>query len=213
MNVFFLGKPTCGKGTQSKLVAEKYGLDIISTGNLFRELALQDNVIGNKIKSDLDNGQIMPSSFPIYLILNQLFLKNITDGFVFEGSPRKELEARVWCETFMWFNNEMPLFIYLDIPDEEVVKRALGRMICVDCKTNVSKHFTPDIEVCPKCGGKLVRRDDDNEEVVKKRIQVYYEDAKPAIDYLKQQGRLIEVSGIGSVEEIFTNISKEIDNY
>jgi adenylate kinase len=105
------------------------------------------------------------------------------------------------------------LFVYLDIPDEEVVKRALGRMICVDCKTNASLHFTPDISSCPKCGGKLVKRNDDNEETVKKRIQEYYIDAKPTIDYLREKGVLIEVSGVGEVDEIFENIVKKIENY
>jgi adenylate kinase len=94
MNIFFLGKPTCGKGTQSKLLAEKYGLEVISTGNLLRELSLQDNMLGKKIKNDLENGKIMPSAIPIYLILKEVFLKNMTDGFVFEGSPRKEIEAQ-----------------------------------------------------------------------------------------------------------------------
>lgn len=107
----------------------------------------------------------------------------------------------------------MPIFIYLDIPDDEVVKRALGRRVCSECGMNVSLHFTPDVKVCPKCSGELVKRNDDDEETVLKRIEEYYIDAKPAIDYLKEKGLLIEVSGIGGVDEIFENIVKKIENH
>ena len=100
MNVFFLGKPTCGKGTQSKMLADKFNMDIISTGNLFRELSLKDDVLGVKIKEALGDGKILPSALPIYLIINELISRNKSDGFVFEGSPRKKAEAEEWVETF-----------------------------------------------------------------------------------------------------------------
>ena len=105
------------------------------------------------------------------------------------------------------------MFVYLDIPDSEVVKRALGRMVCSKCSTNVSVYLNPNIKVCPECGGELIKRSDDTEEIVLKRIEEYYGDAKPAIDYLKENNLLIEVSGVGQIEEIFKNIIKQIENH
>ena len=100
MNIFFLGKPTCGKGTQAKLVAEKYGMEMISTGSLFRKMSSKEDLLGIKIKEALSNGEILPSSFPIYLVINSLIQKNKYDSLVFEGSPRKKSEALIWVETF-----------------------------------------------------------------------------------------------------------------
>ena len=208
----FIGKGNCGKGTQAKILADKYNLQIISTGSMLREWILKDpnNFWSQKLKQDVDNGILVPSAIVFYLWFSKLLLLDYRQGVVFEGSPRMLIEGQAMAEVFKWMANNQFFVFNLNIPDEESYTRSMNRRYCPVCHKTYSLAFNPGITHCQADNTELIIRNDDNPEVIKHRIQEFNELVIPTIEFLKSQGVLYEVNGVGPVEEIAKNIDKII---
>lgn len=208
----FMGKGNCGKGTQAKLLAQKYNLQMISTGSMLREWVLNDpdHFLTQKINHDIDSGNLIPSAIVFYLWFSKLITLNPDQGIVFEGSPRMLIEGQAMEEVFKWMENNQLFIFNLDIPDSESAYRSSIRRYCPKCHKTYSLDFDPGITHCKDDNTELVIRDDDKPEVVQTRLEEYNKLVVPTINFLRSRGVLHDINGVGSVEEIFANIDKVI---
>lgn len=211
-----LGKAGSGKGTQVDLIKEKLGLEYVGSGELLRGRKVIADFTGKKIASVVDNGGIIltPVIFKLWMDkFEELKQKNDLRGIVLDGSPRKIKEAYLMEEALEWFewdNNSKAMLI--DISDEEAINRTTKRKICSQCGNIIlfSKD-NPDIEDCPKCGAKLIKREDDTLGGTKKRLEWFQTEVVPVINYYKEKGKLIIINGEQPVEDVFKDIMKEIE--
>ncbi len=188
LNIIIFGAPGTGKGTQSQNIIEKYKLVHLSTGDILREEIKMESQIGLNAKHYIDAGHLVPDSVIIDLLFHRATKHSDINGFIFDGFPRTTVQAEKLDETVEKDNAPISLVLCLDVTEEELTKRILYR----------SQHSG---------------RADDTEEIIKKRIEVYNQQTKPLLEYYRKQGKLITIHGMGSIEEVFDKISKEIDNY
>ncbi len=205
-----MGKGNCGKGTQAKLLKNKYNLEMISTGSLLREWGKRepDNFWAKKIISDMEQGIIVPSGLVFYLWFEILMHLDEKQGIVFEGSPRMLVEAQTMEEIFHWMKNNHFFAFYLNISDEESRSRSALRRYCPLCHKTYSLAFTPGVTHCLEDGTELSIREDDKPEIVEKRLREFNEKVVPAIEFLKSKGVLYDLEGTGEVEDIFNKIDQ-----
>jgi len=210
----FIGKGNCGKGTQAKILADKYNLKMISTGSLLREWALKgdDNFWAKKINEDIDKGVIVPTALVFYLWFSKLLNFDIHQGVVFEGSPRMPIEGQAMDEIFNWMENNHFFVFHLNIPDEESLHRSSVRRYCPKCHQTYSLDIDPDITHCKDDNTELIIRDDDRPEVIKKRIEEFNEHVVPTIEFLRSKGVLYDINGVGSIEEIAKKINQIVED-
>lgn len=208
----FIGKGNCGKGTQAKILADKYNLKMISTGSMLRDWVLKepDNFFAKKLNEDIDNGILVPSAVVFYLWFTKLMALEPNQGIVFEGSPRMLIEAQAMEEIFKWMGNNNFLVFNLNIPDEESYNRSMNRRYCPKCHKTYSLAFDPGISNCKDDNTELIVRDDDKPEVIKRRIDDFNEFVIPTIEFLKSKGVLYGINGVGPVDTIAENIDKII---
>ncbi|MFA5232619.1 MAG: nucleoside monophosphate kinase [Candidatus Paceibacterota bacterium] len=206
--VIFLGKSGSGKGTQVELFRQKTGLDFLGSGELLRERKKADDFTGRKISQTIDNGGIVATP-----VIFQLWMKNFEEfkrkpdfeGVILDGSPRKIKEVYLLEEALEWYEWDKNIKVLLiDISDEEVIKRINKRRICSQCREILI--FEEGMEKCPKCGGELVKRPDDELSGVKKRLAWFEEEVMPVIDYYKDKGELIIIDGEQKIEKVFEDI-------
>ncbi len=202
MIIIFLGPQGSGKGTQAELLSKKLGLPIIETGRLFRIAAGSKSAEGQAIKEKLANGEFISDETTIQILKNQLEKINVEKGFILDGFPRNLTQAE-FLEQF-----ENKIVIYLDLPDQEVIKRLSKRKICSSC----GKIFTgfEDLNNCSACGSRLKCREDDKPEAIRKRLDLFKKSTVPLSDYYQNKGILIKVDGRLSIEKIFKNIFKQL---
>lgn len=210
--VIFLGKSGSGKGTQVELFRQKTGLDFLGSGELLRERKKADDFTGRKISQTIDNGGIVATP-----VIFQLWMKNFEEfkqkpdfkGVILDGSPRKIKEVYLLEEALEWYEWDKNIKVLLiDISDEEVIKRINKRRICSQCREILI--FEEGMEKCPKCGGELVKRPDDELSGVKKRLAWFEEEVMPVIDYYKDKGELIIIDGEQKIEKVFEDILKAL---
>ncbi len=210
MNIVFLGPPGAGKGTQAKMIAEKYGIPQISTGDMFREHLSKGTELGKKAKEYMDKGQLVPDEIVLGMVEERLKQPDCEKGFILDGFPRTVPQAEALDKLLEKMGKKIDYAILIDVPDEELVKRLTGRRTCKKCGMMYHIVFKPPKEdnKCDVCGGELYQRADDNEETVRNRLKVYHEQTEPIIQYYEQKGVLHRIDGIGSIEEIFDRIVK-----
>ena len=202
MNIILFGPPGAGKGTQAKFIKEKFGIGQVSPGDILRENVKKGSESGKKAKIYMDRGELVPDE-----VINEMIedrLNECKKGFILDGYPRN-LKQADYLENILYKNNKrLDLVIYLNVPEDELILRLSGRLICKNCGHSYHKAFNPpEIEgVCDRCGGMLYTRDDDNEETVKKRLKVYYNLTKPLLNYYEKKGILKEVNGEGKLEDV-----------
>ena len=191
MRIIMLGAPGAGKGTQAKKIAAKYGIPHISTGDIFRANIKNGTELGNKAKTYMDQGLLVPDELTCDLVVDRIQQDDAREGYVLDGFPSK-----------------IDYAIDVDVPDDNIVKRMGGRRACVKCGATYHVVFAaPKTEgVCDTCGDKLVLRDDDKPETVQKRLNVYHEQTQPLIDYYTTQGVLKTVDGTRDLNEVFQEI-------
>ena len=201
MNIVLLGAAGSGKGTQAKLLVEKYGFKHLSTGDLLRDEAKTESELGLRLKESMKKGELIPNGTILELI------KKATgqcDGVVFDGFPRT-LEQAEDLDEFCNIN----LVLSVEIPDEIAIKRLTSRRQCKECGTIT----TDEHKKCLKCRGELYQREDDREEAIKKRLKIYHEDVEPLKEYYKPRGIVHEIDGTKSVDEIFREICEIIESH
>jgi len=211
--VILFGPPGSGKGTQGKMIAEEIGIPHIATGDIMRQAISDGTELGLKVKEFVGKGLLVPDEIVIQIIEERLKKDDTKNGFILDGFPRTIPQAVALDELFQKINIQNYKVIWLDVPDEEIVKRISGRRTCKNCQAVYNIYFNPPKVdgICDVCGGELFIREDDKEEKVKKRLEVFREQTLPLIDYYqKKRRKIIKVSGVGSVDEIKERIKVEI---
>ena len=210
MKIIMLGAPGAGKGTQAKMIAAKYGVPHISTGDIFRANIKNGTELGAKAKEYMDKGLLVPDELVVDLVVDRVSQDDCTKGYVLDGFPRTIPQAEALDKALEAKGQKMDYAIDVDVPDENIVKRMGGRRACVKCGATYHVVFAaPKTEgVCDTCGEDLVLRDDDKPETVQKRLNVYHEQTQPLIDYYTGQGVLKTVDGTKNLDEVFGDIVK-----
>ena len=197
MKIVMLGAPGAGKGTQAKMIAEKYTIPHISTGDIFRANIKEGTPLGLEAKSYMDQGKLVPDELTVKILLDRVSKDDCKNGYVLDGFPRTIPQANVLKEALAKQNDKIDFAINVDVPDENIVRRMSGRRACVTCgATYHIEHVPPKTEgVCDKCGSALILRDDDKPDTVLNRLKVYHDQTQPLIDFYNNEGILKEVDG------------------
>ena len=210
MKIIMLGAPGAGKGTQAKMIAEKYGLPHISTGDIFRANIKNGTELGKEAKEYMDKGLLVPDELTVRLLLDRVAQDDCKNGYVLDGFPRTIPQAEVLDEKLSELGEKVDFAINVDVPDENIVNRMSGRRACLSCGATYHIVSIPPKKegICDVCGSELVLRDDDRPETVQNRLKVYHEQTQPLIDFYEKKGVLRSVDGTLPMEEVFTAITK-----
>ena len=213
MKIIMLGAPGAGKGTQAKLIAERYGIPHISTGDIFRANIKAGTPLGVKAKSFIDQGLLVPDELTLELIMDRFSASDCADGYVLDGFPRTLPQAEALAKSLSEKGEAIDFAIDVDVPDERIVNRMSGRRACLKCGgTYHVKYNPPAVDgVCDACGAELVLRDDDKPETVAKRLEVYHSLTQPLIEYYGNAGILKTVDGTQDVDKVFADIMAILD--
>ncbi len=204
MYLILLGPPGSGKGTQAERLKEQLGLPHVASGDLFRENVGNETELGLLAKGYMDRGQLVPDDVTIAMVQERLQQPDCDDGVVLDGFPRTLAQTLALDKMLAGTGRALAGVLYINLPDEETVRRLSGRWICGQCQTPYHVVFSPPAEegVCDECGGELYQRDDDKPETVRARLRVYHEQTAPLIDYYRRAGLLVEVDGAGDIEAV-----------
>lgn len=209
MKIIMLGAPGAGKGTQAKMIADKYGVPHISTGDIFRANIKNGTELGMEAKKYMDQGLLVPDELTVRILLDRVAQDDCKNGYVLDGFPRTIPQAEVLDSELTKLGDHIDYAINVDVPDENIVKRMSGRRACLTCgATYHIEHVPPKKEgICDVCGSELALRDDDKPETVKNRLNVYHEQTQPLIDFYTEKGVLKTVDGTVPMEEVFAAIT------
>ncbi len=204
MYIILLGAPGAGKGTQAIYVAGKLNLVHIATGDLFRQAIEQGTELGIQAKAYMEKGILGPDEITIRMVFERMSDPDCESGVVFDGFPRNLKQARALDEALAKQAKAIDMVVYIKVSEEELLKRLSGRWICRDCQTPYHAVNSPPKVWgrCDRCGGELYQRPDDTEETIKKRLKVYFTETAPLIDYYTRLGKLMEIDGEGSMNEV-----------
>ena len=210
MKIIMLGAPGAGKGTQAKKIAAKYSIPHISTGDIFRANIKNGTELGNKAKTYMDQGLLVPDELVVDLVVDRVKQEDCKNGYVLDGFPRTIPQAESLTKALSDRGEAIDYAIDVDVPDENIVNRMSGRRACLTCGATYHVTFAPPAKegICDVCGAELVLRDDDKPETVQKRLAVYHEQTQPLIDYYKEKGVLHSVDGTKDMEEVFQSITE-----
>lgn len=210
MKIIMLGAPGAGKGTQAKMIAEKYGLPHISTGDIFRANIKNGTELGKEAKEYMDKGLLVPDELTVRLLLDRVAKEDCKNGYVLDGFPRTIPQAEVLDAELEKLGEKVDYAVNVDVPDENIVNRMSGRRACLSCGATYHIVSIPPKKegVCDVCGSELVLRDDDKPETVQNRLKVYHEQTQPLIDFYEKKGVLRSVDGTLPMEEVFGAITK-----
>ncbi|MEK7823053.1 MAG: adenylate kinase [Nitrospirota bacterium] len=208
MRLVLLGAPGAGKGTQAKKLIEKHGIPQISTGDILRKAVADGTPLGKEAKSYMDKGDLVPDKVVIGLIEDRLKQPDCKKGFILDGFPRNTPQAETLDAMLKKLNMPLDSALSVDVPKDDLTKRLTGRRTCKGCQQMYNVYFSPPKKngVCDKCGGELFHRDDDKEETIKRRLDVYDAQTAPLINYYKKSGILKSVIGVGGIDEIFKKV-------
>ena len=208
MKIIMLGAPGAGKGTQAKMIASKYQIPHISTGDIFRANIKNGTELGMEAKKYMDQGQLVPDELTVKILLDRVAQPDCSEGYVLDGFPRTIPQAEVLDSALDKLGDSIDFAIDVDVPDENIVRRMSGRRACLSCgATYHIEHIPPKQEgVCDTCGQPLVLRDDDKPETVLKRLKVYHEQTQPLIDFYTKKGVLRSVDGTVDMNNVFEAI-------
>lgn len=209
MKIIMLGAPGAGKGTQAKMIAEKYQIPHISTGDIFRANIKNGTELGREAKTYMDKGELVPDELTVRILLDRVAQPDCEKGYVLDGFPRTIPQAEVLNQELAKRNEKIDYAINVEVPDENIVRRMSGRRACVSCgATYHMVHIPPKKEgICDKCGKELILRDDDKEETVKNRLGVYHDQTQPLIEYYSAKGVLRSVDGTIDMMDVFKSIT------
>ncbi|MBT3875035.1 MAG: adenylate kinase [Nitrospina sp.] len=212
MRLILLGPPGAGKGTQAKMLKEKFQIPQISTGDILRHAVKDNTDLGVRAKSFMDAGQVVPDDVVVGLIKERIKQADCETGFILDGFPRTMIQAEKLSETLTEMDLTIDTVVDLEVNADEVISRLAGRSTCPECGAMFHEESRPPkvLGVCDGCGGTLAQRQDDNSETILKRLEVYQESTAPLKEFYMRQGNLKTVIARGSVEEIFSRVCEMV---
>ena len=210
MNIILLGPPGAGKGTQAKMMIDYYRIPQISTGDILRAALKERTPLGLKAKEYMDKGLLVPDEVVIDIIRARIKEDDCRDGYILDGFPRTVAQAQALDKVLTAMNSGIDHVISIDVEKGELVKRLTGRRTCRQCGRGFHVIFDPPLnkDLCDKCQGELYQRDDDNEDTVRNRLEVYDSQTFPLIQYYKEKNLVRSIDGQGSIQQIFDRIVK-----
>ena len=210
MKIIMLGAPGAGKGTQAKMIAERYKIPHISTGDIFRANIKNNTELGLEAKKYMDQGLLVPDELTVKILLDRVAKEDCADGYVLDGFPRTIPQAQVLEDALARQGEKIDYAVNVDVPDENIVRRMSGRRACLKCgATYHVEHIPPKAEgICDTCGSELVLRDDDRPEPVQNRLKVYHDQTQPLIDFYAARGVLKTVDGTADMQDVFSAITE-----
>jgi adenylate kinase len=212
MNLILLGPPGSGKGTQAQKIAEHYHIPQISTGDILRGAVKERTPLGVEAQGYMDRGKLVPDEVVVGIVRERLMAPDCKKGFILDGFPRTLPQAEALDATLGEMKRAIDHVISIEVDNEELLKRLTGRRTCRNCGAMYHVIFNPPAKegICNVCGGELYQRDDDQEETIRARLQVYDEQTAPLIAYYNKKDLLRPIKGVGAIEEIFQNIVKVV---
>ncbi len=213
MNIILLGRPGAGKGTQCKAIAERYHIPQISTGDILRASVREKTYLGLKAQEYMDKGALVPDELVVEIVVERLNKADCRNGFIFDGFPRNMGQAEVLHKTLKKMGKKIDHVLYFDVEPKEIVKRLSGRRVCRKCGEtyHIIYNMPTNIGICDKCGGDLYQREDDKEETIVARLDVYEEYTAPLIDCYRGKGLLRTINGVGGVDQVKKQIMDILD--
>lgn len=208
MRLVLLGAPGAGKGTQAKMLIEKYKIPQISTGDILRKAVADSTPLGKEAKVIMDKGELVPDKIVLGLVEERVKQDDCKKGFILDGFPRNTAQAEALDKMLNAMGLPIDSALSVDVPKDDLMKRLTGRRTCKNCQQMYNVYYSPPKKdvVCDKCGGELFQRGDDKEDTIKKRLDVYDAQTAPLIDYYNKKGILKSVMGVGNIDEIFNKV-------
>ncbi len=208
MNLILLGPPGAGKGTQAKLLCNKYSIPQISTGDILRAAVREQTVMGIKAKEFMDGGSLVPDAVVVGIVEERLLKPDCEKGFILDGFPRTIPQADALKQTLKNLGKDIDYVISISVNNDELLLRITGRRTCAKCGKGYHVIFDPPKEsgICDLCGAELYQREDDKEDTIRRRLQVYDQQTEPLISYYSEESLLRTVTGTGSIENIQNGI-------
>ena len=214
MRIVLLGAPGSGKGTQAKLLMERYKLPQISTGDMLREAVAEGSVLGRQAKVAMDAGQLVNDEIVLSIIKERVMRPDARNGFILDGFPRNQQQAEALDLLLMSLGRPLQLALLVAVDVDALIQRLVGRRTCLTCGQMYNVFYAPPhIEGrCDECGGRLRHRGDDNEETIGNRLRVYETHTIPVIEYYQEQEKLRTIQGVGEINDIFKAVCKIFDD-
>ena len=214
MHVILLGAPGAGKGTQAVMISKKLGQAHIASGDLFRQEQNSGSELGQIAKSYVEKGMLVPDEVTVKMILGRIAAPDCAKGFLLDGFPRTLEQAKALDVALAEESKGIDLVLYIKVSNDELLKRLSGRWICRNCQApyNVVEMPPKVAGKCDQCGGELYQRADDNEETARKRLDVYFAQTMPLIEYYTKAGKLVETNGEKGIEEVAQDLIAIIGN-
>lgn len=209
-SIILIGPQGSGKGTQAQLISESYGIPHVSTGDLFRKNIAEKTELGNKLAEYLNKGELVPNDLTLDILKDRLMENDCKNGFLLDGYPRNEAQAVSLDALFGEMNISLTNVICLDIPRELVFERLEGRRTCPICNRVYHVKYNPPAiaGICDDDGGKLYQRDDDTSEAINKRLDIYYSETEPIIEYYREQSIVNDIDATLDISEVFAKIQE-----
>ncbi len=204
MNVILLGGPGSGKGTQADAIQNKLGLTHVASGDLFRYNLKNRTELGLLAEEYMNRGELVPDDITVAMVRDRMQKPDIQNGVLLDGFPRTLPQAQALENMLSEMGQQINAVIYLEVPDDEIMTRLTGRLICKECQSPFHKTFNPFVK-CPydKCSGEyLYQRDDDKPETVAARLETYHKQTRPLVEFYSAMGVLAPISGLGDIQEV-----------
>ncbi len=212
--LILLGPPASGKGTQATYLHEALDIPHVSSGDLFRYNLKNDTDLGQKAKQYIDEGELVPDTITIAMVMERLNREDCENGAILDGFPRTLPQAQALDEALADEDEEVDMVLNIEVPEQELIERVTGRRICKNCGATYHVKFNPPEHegICDECGGALYQRPDDTEETVRTRLQVYRDQTKPLIDYYDKKGAVVSIDGDQPIPDVTEELLEAVSD-